>query len=288
MRKAKIIVAIFIILIGLGLVFRNQILDFYSILTTKFLEIRKDITGFLKEEIGKEISLPPPLRSEEDYSEASLTEEGVIEWTNMQREQNGLPPLRENLKLDASAQAKVDDMFKNQYFAHQSPSDEGVGDLAEKFNYKFIAIGENLALGNFKNDEALVQAWMASPGHRANILNSSYQEIGVAVKKGIFEGETTWLAVQHFGLPLSSCPQPDEKLKAEIEQNQSQIQELESSLLTLKNQIQAMKPKRGDIYNQLVAEYNNLVLQYNNLADETKTLINQYNAQVSLFNNCVS
>jgi uncharacterized protein YkwD len=93
-------------------------------------------------------------------------------------------------------------MFENQYFAHESPTGEKVSDLAKKFGYDFLLIGENLAMGNFSSDEDLVLAWMESPGHRENILNEKYQEIGVAVKKGIFEGKEVWIAVQHFGLPF--------------------------------------------------------------------------------------
>ena len=137
-----------------------------------------------------------------------------------------MPALLENTKLDQSAELKAQDMLKNQYFAHTSPSGMAVGNLAEKVGYEFIAIGENLALGNFENDEALVQAWMDSPGHRANILNSRYQEIGVAVLKGVFEGRTTWLAVQHFGLPLSVCPSPQEGVKLTIDANQNKIDEI--------------------------------------------------------------
>ena len=288
MRKFKILLSVFIILLGGVLFFRNDIYDWvYPKLFLQLPQIEKEITGSLIKEAEKEISTPPPLRAEEEAPEAFLTRAGVIERTNLQREKYGLSPLKESAKLNLSAELKVQDMFQNQYFGHESPSGEGVGNLSEKFTYKFLAIGENLALGNFQNDKALVDGWMDSPGHRTNILSHIYQEIGVAVGEGIFEGKTTWLAVQHFGLPLSACPQPDSSLKEKINENQKQILELQRELLSLEAEIQATRPKRDKEYIQKIAKFNALVSQYNTLVEETKILIDKYNSQVNLFNQCV-
>lgn len=288
MRKIGILILILVI-IGAGLFFfRDNISDFYSELSLKLPQIEKGVTGFFVEEAERQISLPPPLKTEEENPEAFLTQAGVIRWTNFQREKYGLPSLQENFRLNVSAEAKTQDMFENQYFSHYSPSGSGVGDLVENVGYEFIAIGENLALGNFENDEALLQAWMDSPGHRANILNPIYQEIGVAVREGIFEGRSTWLAVQHFGMPLSACPQPDENLALEIEINQSEIRQLQNTLDSLQREIRSIRPKRGEIYQQKIEEYNSLVGEYNVLVDETKALISEYNSQVRLLNECAS
>jgi uncharacterized protein YkwD len=287
MRKIKVLILFLLLISLLGFIFWNDILDIYSKFSLKLPGVEKEITDFLKKEAEKIILAPPPLKSETENPQSFLTQQGVIKWTNTQREQAGLPPLTGNLILDEIAAAKVDDMFKNQYFAHISPSGLGVGDLAKTFGYDFIVIGENLALGDYKNDEALVQAWMASIGHRENILNSRYQEIGVAVKKGIYEGRSTWLAVQHFGLPLSTCPAPDEKIKSQIETNQIEINNLKEILSALYDDIMKMRPKRGEQYNQKIEEYNNLITQYNNLVEETKNLILNYNAEINQFNECV-
>jgi uncharacterized protein YkwD len=288
MSKFKIFIIILILILGLGLFFWNDLLNIYSEFSLKLPEIGKEITGFLSKEAEKIILTPPPLRSESDNPQSFLTQQGVIELTNTQREKYGLPSLSENLELSKMAEAKVNDMFENQYFDHISPSGEGVGDLAKIFGYEFIIIGENLALGNYKNDEDLVQAWMDSPGHRENILNEKYQEIGVAVKKEVFEGRTTWLAVQHFGLPLSACPSPDKKIETQIEVNKTQINNLEKTLNDLKIEVQRMRPKRGELYIQKIEEYNNLVAQYNNLTKETRALVLKYNIQVNKFNECVA
>lgn len=288
MRKVGIVILVLVIISLSGFVFWDNIFDIYSRLSLKLPQVGKEVTDFLSKEAEKIILTPPPLRSGSENPQSFLTQEGVIRWTNSQREKYGLSPLLENAILDEMAEAKVDDMFRNQYFAHASPSGEGVGDLAKSFGYEFIIIGENLALGDYKNDEELLQAWMDSPGHRENILNSRYQEIGVAVKKGGYEGRTTWLAVQHFGLPLSNCPSPDEKVESQIEVNQITIDNLQEKLDALKNEILNMKPKRGSLYLQKIEEYNNLVAQHNNLVEQTKTLIYQYNNQVNEFNRCVA
>jgi uncharacterized protein YkwD len=290
MRKFKILFLVFALgLIG-GLIFLfwDEFLSFYLKLPLKSPGIEKGISDFLTKEIEKQVSTPPPLRAEKEAPESYLTRAGIIQWTNAQRAKYGLQPLKENPRLNVSAELKVQDMFEKQYFAHLSPSGEGVKDLVEIAGYEYIAIGENLALGNFQNDEALVQGWMDSPGHRANILNPSYEEIGVAVQKGEFEGRTTWLAVQHFGRPLSACPQPDTVIKAQIDSNQNEIEKLQANLLKLEAEIKNTKPKRDPAYTQKIEEYNALVSQYNTLIDQTKSLITNYNNQVNLFNQCVS
>jgi uncharacterized protein YkwD len=234
------------------------------------------------------VSAPPPLRAATTGSpDALLTKNGTISWTNAQRVDNNLPPLKENTLLNAAAAAKANDMFAKQYFAHVSPAGTGPSDLAKNAGYEFIAVGENLALGNFDGDKALVQAWMDSPGHRANILRAQYEEIGVAVVQGIYEGHKTWIAVQEFGRPLSSCPQPDEALKTTIETNQNILDEWQKALDVQKAQLDAMRPKRGFEYNQKVNEYNDFVNRYNALVAETKPLIIQYNTQTETFNACV-
>ncbi len=285
MRKITLLLLISIVFILTIFLLSNDLKSLFY----KFpLKLPNEITDFISDKVDKIIVTPPPLKSDTENSQSYLTQIGVIKWTNEQRKQYGLPSLTENSELNAMAEAKVDDMFLNQYFAHVSPLGAGMENLAEDFGYEFIIIGENLALGNYKNDEALVQAWMASIGHRENILNNRYQEIGISVKKGVYEGKTTWLAVQHFGLALDTCSSPNEKLKSQIEINQNKIENLQKSLTDLQNEIQAMKPKRGSLYFQKIEEYNNLVAEYNNLVEATKILIYQYNNEVKLFNQCVT
>lgn len=287
MKRLGILAIIFFVILGGIFLFWGKINNLYYQLFLKLPQIEKGLTG-LTEQIQKQITTPEPLRATQETPESFLTKAGVIAWTNQQREKNGLPALVENTKLDRSAELKAEDMFLNQYFAHTSPSGATVSDLADKVSYEFIAIGENLALGNFENDEALVQAWMDSPGHRANILNSRYQEIGVAVLKGTFEGKTTWLAVQHFGLPLSVCPEPDETVKGTIEASQNKINDIFEELKVLEAEIKAMNPRHNPDYQEKINQYNDLVAQYNLLVEQTKAVIGQYNGQVRAFNECLA
>lgn len=283
MTTRTAIVLIIIALVSVGFLYRDSLIDLWL----RIPRIEKATTGVI-EEIKKEIVTPPPLRATREVPEAFLTRPGVISWTNAERKTNGLPALAENALLDRAATLKLDDMFGEQYFNHVSPAGFGPDHWVGGEGYKYIVIGENLALGNFENDKALVQAWMESPGHRANILNSRYQEIGVAVGRGIFEGRSTWLAVQVFGLPLSSCPQPDENVKATIDANETQLAAWQTTLEAMRLEIESTRPKRGPDYQEKMEAYNALVSQYNALLTETRRLIDTYNSEVKTFNVCVA
>jgi len=280
------LVGIFLISPWAESLFWDRISNLYFQLFLKLPQIEKNLNS-VTETIQKQVATPEPLRATQETPESFLTKAGVIALTNSQRAKNGLPALKENARLDESARMKAEDMLKNQYFAHTSPSGVTVSDLAGEVGYEFIAIGENLAMGNFENDEALVQAWMDSPGHRANILNTKYQEIGVAVSKGTFEGKTTWMAVQHFGLPVSVCPKPDENLKTAIDSSQNQMSAIFEELKALEAEIKS-NPSRSSDYQARVKQYNDLAAQYNSLVEQNKTIINMYNSQVRAFNECVS
>ena len=237
-------------------------------------------------ELERQISAPPPLRSSSDAKNARLTNSGIIVWTNKHRQDSGAAPLKPNDQLNAAALAKVKDMFARQFFAHDDPDGRGAADLAEDAGYEFIAIGENLALGNFADDEALVQAWMDSPGHRENILQPSYEEIGTAAMRGTFEGHTTWLAVQIFGRPISSCLVVNSALKNLIESNERELSVMEAELEAARKDMDNTQPKHGTVYNQKVDSYNAKAGKYNSLVSETKDLVKRYNEQVVEFNNC--
>lgn len=241
------------------------------------------------EEIEKTVEAPPPLRETQQtppQAQATLSVNGVLQATNVQRQQQGVAPLAMNATLNQIAQAKVQDMFTLQYFEHESPTGILFTDLADTYGYEYLAMAENLALGNYASDQALVQAWMDSPGHRANIVNGTYTEIGIAVQKGIYEGQETWLAVQTFALPLAACPAPSAALESAINGNQAQLEELQEVLEQEKQELDAMQPKFGPRYQRAVDEYNELVAEYNQLVEQTKALIAQYNSQVAAFNQC--
>lgn len=261
-------------------------------LNQKLPIIGKEFVSELADKIEKEISIPPPLISKEKPLQSFLTFKGIFEWTNFQRKENGnLPALKENKILDTVAEERMKDMFEKQYFEHNSPKGKNAAKVAEQNGYQFIAIGENLALGNFQDDKALVQAWMDSPGHRANILNNRYQELGLAAGKGIFNGEQTWIGVQIFALPLSACPQPDKTLKVKIDALQSEVAGIEKNAGILKNEIENLNTETKEevnIYNQKINQYNAMIEKANELIMQAKAAIAVYNKEVNLLNLCIA
>lgn len=251
-------------------------------------EISKTDIGTTISQVAKQIFSPPPLQILRKETPVVLTANKVISETNLQRAQNGgLPALTENAQLAGAALAKAKDMFAKQYFEHVSPSGVGPGELAQSYGYDYIVEGENLILGNFASEKEAVQDWMDSPGHRANILNNRYSEIGVAIIKGTYKGESVWIGVQEFGLPMSTCSQPDVTLKNKIDLNQKTLNSTSLQINQIKNEINNTNQKSNN-YNQLVDQYNQLVNSYNVLANTTKTMISQFNNQVNNFNNCMA
>lgn len=263
--------------------FADDAVKFYN----NFQDLKKTEIGSVISKVSRQILTSSPLKIGGQENQVVLLRSKVIAETNLQRQKNGLPSLEENLKLNDAAFAKANDMFKNQYFEHVSPTGTDPGELVQNFGYDYIVTGENLILGNFSNEEEVVQDWMNSPGHRANILNSRYSEIGVTMVKGIYEGRSVWIGVQEFGLPLSSCSEPNDALKDEINFKNIQLDAISSQINEKKTQIDNTN-KRTPAYRQMVEDYNQLVAQYNLLAEETKQNIIIYNNQVNNFNACVS
>ena len=101
---------------------------------------------------------------------------------NEQRTKNGLTALKIDNELQRVARIKAQDMVDNNYFSHTSPTYGSPFDMMKKFGISYKTAGENIA-GN-SNNSAAVTAWMNSEGHRANILNSSFNYTGVGVING--------------------------------------------------------------------------------------------------------
>ncbi len=217
----------------------------------------------------REIITPPPLRGPLDRPAGTLTRDGVLRETNRHRVQQGLSPLAANNLLNQAAQRKLADMFSRQYFDHVAPDGAGPTQMVEGAGYEYLRIGENLALGNFADDAELVEAWMDSPGHRANILSPGFTELGVAVEQGTIEDNHTWLAVQTFGLPASACPLPNTGLRTSFEQKQAQAQQTSSKLAT---EQQELEQHAG---------------QLQTLAAETERLTEQGNAKIEEGNSSI-
>jgi hypothetical protein len=124
----------------------------------------------------------------------------VVDKTNSERDTLSLTPLVRSAVLDEAARLKAEDMAKNSYFAHYSPTGVSPWHWFAEVNYAYVHAGENLAV-HFTDSKEVVEAWMQSPSHRANIVNNNYREIGVGTARGRFEGYDTVFVVQLFGTP---------------------------------------------------------------------------------------
>lgn len=132
----------------------------------------------------------------------NINPDEIIRLTNEKRVENGLNPLSYNGTLAQAALAKGNDMINKNYWAHVAPDGTQPWAFFLNAGYKYKYAGENLAR-DFNDSSATVNAWMASPSHRENMLSPNYKEIGVAVVNGSLTGSETTLVVQFFGTKIT-------------------------------------------------------------------------------------
>ena len=138
---------------------------------------------------------------------SSISIDEVVRATNETRASAGLKGLSYNEKLADAARRKASNMFSENYWAHNAPSGKSPWVWFKEAGYSYIFAGENLAK-DFGDTSRMMNAWMASPTHKENIVNPKYSEIGIAVVPGSLEGRETVLVVQLFGTPSGgSVPQ---------------------------------------------------------------------------------
>ncbi|MGH1286566.1 CAP domain-containing protein [Bacillus toyonensis] len=130
---------------------------------------------------------PAEQKPAEEAKSLSEFEQRVVELTNAERAKQGLPALKIDTELSKVARVKSEDMQKNNYFDHNSPTYGSPFDMMKKFGISYTSAGENIAQGQ-RTPEEVVQAWMNSAGHRANILNNGFTHIGV----GYVESGNYW------------------------------------------------------------------------------------------------
>ena len=211
---------------------------------------------------------------------ADLSSTSLIKLTNQEREALGFGPLTENSQLNKAAFLKAQDMIAQDYFAHQSPEGKSPWYWIKSANYDCQYAGENLAIG-FLDSEEVYQAWNNSPSHKANLFNPNYQDIGITVLKGDFQGNETYVVVQLFGSPkIKATPkeQPieiekkiiQEKLTIEIEQevaSEEVVDKLEeplaegyvSSAENIETENEFKNSFRFNFFQFLSSDYNNIV-----------------------------
>ena len=121
---------------------------------------------------------------------AEITPQSIVAEMNLRRAAEGLGPLRIDARLAKAAEDRMHDMEQQEYWAHVGPDGLAPFRWIQPRGYAFANAGENLAAG-FETAEVLVDSWMESKGHRANILSPLYSDCGIAV----IEGSTTGRAV---------------------------------------------------------------------------------------------
>jgi Cysteine-rich secretory protein family len=141
-----------------------------------------------------------------DMSIGSLLQE-----TNEERRAAGLGSLTLNTQLNQAAQAKADDMAARNYWSHNTPNGDPPWVFFTNAGYKYQTAGENLAYG-FATSTDTVIGWMNSPGHKANIVNTSYKEIGFGIANSPdYQGtgpETIVVAMYASPQVLAAAPAP--------------------------------------------------------------------------------
>lgn len=138
---------------------------------------------------SKPVSKPASSQAATGSSYSAFQNE-VLRLVNVERAKNGLGALSMNSALAKTATLKSQDMAKNNYFSHTSPTYGSPFDMMKQFGISYRTAGENIAMGQ-TSPAQVMNGWMNSPGHRANILNGSFTKIGVGVAQNA-NGQYYW------------------------------------------------------------------------------------------------
>jgi hypothetical protein len=183
---------------------------------------------------------------------AAVNAAKVVTLTNAERTNDGIPQLQRNSLLDQAAQMKAQDMAAKGYYAHVSP--DGVTPMywVDRAGYKYLIIGENLVV-NRTEAEQVVDAFMGSPGHKANILRKDFTEIGVGVANGVYKGKDATFTVQIFAAPYPRASNAiPESSKENVKQSSSTPKPV-SVPLPAKTQVSPNVPRASSATTTLVA-----------------------------------
>lgn len=129
---------------------------------------------------------------------SNISQQELLDITNQKRQEAGLPLLSLRGELSQAAAGKASDMLTKDYWAHVSPEGVTPWVFIKSAGYNYVYAGENLARG-FTTPSDVVNAWMASPTHRENMLSNKYNDVGFAIETGKLNGEDTVLVVEMFG-----------------------------------------------------------------------------------------
>ena len=156
------------------------------------LNCGQNVVGTVKPS-GSTGTVKPGNSETETVSSVNSMEKQVASLTNSKRKASGLGNLTLDSQLSKLARMKAEDMAKKGYFSHTSPTYGSAFDMMKKYGVSYRTAGENIAKGQ-KTPEAVMNGWMNSSGHRANILSSAYTHIGVGYAKDS-KGNTYWVQI---------------------------------------------------------------------------------------------
>ncbi|MGI5849070.1 MAG: LysM peptidoglycan-binding domain-containing protein [Christensenellales bacterium] len=147
----------------------------FEISVAQLKEANPNITDISRIYVGQTVLIP-------DTNSLLSYEQQVFELVNKERANRGIELLKYNSELARVARFKSQDMIDKGYFSHYSPTYGSPFQMMEKFGLRFSAAGENIAYGQRTASEVM-NTWMNSSGHRANILSGAYTQIGIGVAK---------------------------------------------------------------------------------------------------------
>lgn len=128
-------------------------------------------------------------------------QDAIMSLVNQERGRAGLAPVRRNTTLEAQAGQYACEMIHYDFFDHVNPvTRTTLGERASQFGYDYSVVGENLAAGQTSPEQVFAD-WMNSPGHRQNILDGRFTELGVGIRAG---GDYGLYWVQEFGRPRTA------------------------------------------------------------------------------------
>jgi uncharacterized protein YkwD len=222
----------------------------------------------------------PALFPESQVSASSITSANIVRLTNNERQNLGLKTLRTNSALNAAAYEKAYDMIQKDYWAHFGPNGETPWQFIKGAGFKpYRYAGENLAKG-FTSSEGVHQAWMASPTHRDNIVNSNYADIGVAVVHGKLQGDEVVLVVQMFGTLSgdtyadTNSPVNSKNVKSNVVSDKNENGDIKSISISFPEDDQIVTTPKFDVEGQVDASPN--------VAETLHVVITEGNSQLDL------
>ncbi len=172
---------------------------------------------------------------------ADINTNELVNLANSERNTRGLNPLIIDSRLINAAKAKGDDMIAKDYWSHYGPNGESPWDFIIATGYEYTYAGENLAK-DFSSTVPIHNAWMASPSHRDNIINSNFENIGISLVTGEFQGSETTIVVQMFGTTQVEYSTADYLSESEVSLPETgEKGDLEAPIIT--------DPKDGEILN---------------------------------------